>query len=212
VQVAKLEKTNPKTQTQQFLLFPVAVGVTTNAKGLTLKETDYLTNLEYDKNLGNKRSQDSYLLKNSKLTNLNKWIQTALNDHFQTTFKPKHDINLSITQSWCNKSEQNEYHHKHHHPNSFLSGVYYIQTNEDDQIEFSVESKNMFQIPTNEFDKFNSESWWLPVRQNELFLFPSWLQHRVPPVKGDKTRISLSFNTFPSGILGEELHLTELKL
>jgi hypothetical protein len=192
VQVAKLEKTNPKTQTQQFLLFPVAVGVTTNAKGLTLKETDYLTNLEYDKNLGNKRSKDSYLLKNPKLKNLHEWIKTALNDHFQTTFKPKHDIR--------------------NHPNSFLSGVYYIQTNEDDQIEFSVESKNMFQIPTNEFDKFNSESWWLPVRQNELFLFPSWLQHRVPPVKGDKTRISLSFNTFPSGILGEELHLTELKL
>ena len=34
----------------------------------------------------------------------------------------------------------------------------------------------------------------------------------VEGVKGDHTRISLSFNTFPVGLVGEEVDLTALRL
>jgi len=34
----------------------------------------------------------------------------------------------------------------------------------------------------------------------------------VETVQGDQTRISLSFNTFPLGVVGEEMDLTGLKL
>jgi hypothetical protein len=34
----------------------------------------------------------------------------------------------------------------------------------------------------------------------------------VETVKGEDTRISLSFNTFPVGLVGEEMDLTGLKL
>jgi hypothetical protein len=34
----------------------------------------------------------------------------------------------------------------------------------------------------------------------------------VEQVKGEDTRISLSFNTFPKGIIGDEIALTTLKL
>ena len=45
-----------------------------------------------------------------------------------------------------------------------------------------------------------------------LILFPSRLTHMVETVKGEDTRISLSFNTFPVGLVGEEMDLTGLKL
>jgi hypothetical protein len=31
-----------------------------------------------------------------------------------------------ITQSWLNYTETNQYHHKHEHPNSLVSGVFYV--------------------------------------------------------------------------------------
>jgi hypothetical protein len=34
----------------------------------------------------------------------------------------------------------------------------------------------------------------------------------VPEVRGEETRISLSFNTFPVGVVGEEMDLTGLRL
>jgi hypothetical protein len=34
----------------------------------------------------------------------------------------------------------------------------------------------------------------------------------VPTVEGDVVRISLSFNTFPVGMVGEEVDLTALRL
>jgi hypothetical protein len=45
-----------------------------------------------------------------------------------------------------------------------------------------------------------------------LILFPSSLTHMVPTIQGEQTRISLSFNTFPVGTVGEEMDLTGLKL
>jgi hypothetical protein len=35
-----------------------------------------------------------------------------------------------ITQSWANYTKKNQYHHTHEHPNSFISGVLYINANE----------------------------------------------------------------------------------
>jgi len=34
----------------------------------------------------------------------------------------------------------------------------------------------------------------------------------VPTVEGEDVRVSLSFNTFPAGTVGEEMDLTGLKL
>jgi hypothetical protein len=38
------------------------------------------------------------------------------------------------------------------------------------------------------------------------------LQHMVPNVQGEDVRISMSFNTFPVGVVGEEMSLTGLRL
>jgi hypothetical protein len=43
-------------------------------------------------------------------------------------------------------------------------------------------------------------------------IFPSSLTHSVAPVEADDTRISLAFNTFPVGYMGQEENLTALHL
>lgn len=70
----------------------------------------------------------------------------------------------------------------------------------------------MIKFPPKEWNIYNSECWWFEVGSGDLILFPSNLEHMVEPIEGDQTRISLSFNTFPVGNIGEELGLTQLKI
>jgi hypothetical protein len=70
----------------------------------------------------------------------------------------------------------------------------------------------MIKLPPQEWNLWNSESWWFEVGTGDLVLFPSSLTHMVETVQGTDTRISLSFNTFPVGNIGEEVSLTGLKL
>ena len=120
---------------------------------------------------------------------------------------------LKITQSWLNKTLINEGHHYHCHPNSYLSGVFYIKTNDDDKIMFySNDQRTNYYRPTfNNWNLVNSESWWLPTPQNSLIIFRSDLYHSVPKTLNEE-RVSLSFNTFPINDLGNEQSATYLPL
>ena len=58
---------------------------------------------------------------------------------------------------------------------------------------------------------YNSDSWWFEVGAGDLMLFPSSLTHMVETVQGED-RVSLAFNTFPVGYVGDESSLTALHL
>lgn len=175
-------------------------------------EKSLLMGLETRPNMGNTTSTDNFVLRRSDLTNLRSWIEDCVADYFKATANPKHDVSLRITQSWVNYSEQGQYHHKHAHPNSLVSGVFYINTNDNDRIYFYRSGFQQIKFPTDGWNQWNSESWWFEAMEGRLVLFPSSLEHMVPTVEGEKTRVSLSFNTFPVGTVGEEMDLTGLKL
>ena len=90
--------------------------------------------------------------------------------------------------------------------------MFYVQTNPDDRIYFYRDGFQQIKFPPLEWNQYNSESWWFEARTGKLILFPSSAQHMVPQVQGEETRISLSFNTFPVGMIGEEVDLTGLRL
>ena len=54
--------------------------------------------------------------------------------------------------------------------------------------------------------------WHIPVKQGMIIIFPSSLKHSVERVMEKDTRISLSFNSFVTGSIGDKVNLTELKL
>jgi hypothetical protein len=63
--------------------------------------------------------------------------------------------------------------------------------------------------------EFNSQTWSYGVETGDIVLFPSQLVHNVEQVKEhtDRTqRVSLSFNTFLKGRLGDGYNLGELLL
>ena len=124
-----------------------------------------------------------------------------------------HEVSLRITQSWVNYTKPGQWHHKHAHPNSFVSGVLYIKANkETDCIQFFKESYQQIKLPVDQFNLSNSDSWWLPIGTGQLILFPSSLTHMVPTLQGEDQRVSVSFNTFPVGYVGSDDDLTGLRL
>ena len=194
-------------------LFPTPVGIYKLDRDLTEKEIAFIKGQETRPNMGNTTSKDNTILRNKPLIKLRDFIETSVADYFKTIHNPKHQVSLRVTQSWINYTEPGQFHHKHAHPNSFISGVFYPQANkETDKIYFYRDGFQMIKLPPSEWNVWNSESWWFEVGTGDLVLFPSSLTHMVETVQGEQTRISLSFNTFPVGLVGEEVDLTGLKV
>lgn len=193
-------------------LFPTAVGMFDLNRKFTNKELAFVKKQETVPNEGNSTSRNNYILRNSVMTPLREWMEDCIAEYFKATVNPKDDVHLRITQSWLNYSETGQFHHKHAHPNSLVSGVFYISTNPDDRIYFYQSGWKQFKFAPVDWNIYNSDSWWFEAITGQLILFPSSLEHNVPTVQGENVRISLSFNTFPVGTIGEEVRLTGLKL
>lgn len=194
-------------------LFPTPVAFFKLDRELSKTEDKFLKVQETRGNTGNTTSLNNKVLANNKLANIRKFLQDSLDQYFAEVYAPKYPVSLEITQSWLNYTKPGQYHHKHAHPNSFISGVFYVQANKvSDKIFFYNDEYTQLQLPTDNYNTYNSKSWWFEVNTCDLVLFPSSLTHMVETVKGDDERISLSFNTFLKGYIGEDDELTGLHL
>jgi uncharacterized protein (TIGR02466 family) len=194
-------------------LFPTAVGFFKFEEGLSDAQIKFFSEQEQRPNDGNTSSVDKYILKQKKIANLTTFIEKCAQEYFMGTVNPKNDVRLKVTQSWLNWTAPGQYHHKHAHPNSYISGCFYVNANkETDKIFFYKDAYQPIKFPPVEWNSYNSESWWFPVGTGDLVFFPSHLTHMVQPLGGEDTRISLAFNMFPVGHIGDEDELTALYL
>lgn len=196
-------------------LFPIPVGFVDLPRPLTESELEFIKNQEQRANMGNTSSEDSYICKKSKISFLTDFFTHSVNNYFRQVCNPKADLQLYITQSWINYTQKNQYHHKHAHPNSLISGVFYVDTDpEKDRIYFyKSQSWQQIKYEIKDYNLFNSESWWYEARPNSLIIFPSYLEHNVENLgETERTRISISFNTWTKGTIGSAKELTELIL
>jgi len=194
-------------------LFPTPIGFYELNREFTKSESDFLLNQKSRSNMGNTTSIDNYICRSSKLKKLKQFFDESLLHYFTTVYRPKYDVIPRITQSWVNYTKPGEYHHKHAHPNSFISGVFYIQSDEEkDKIYFYKDGYQQIKVPAADWNEWNSESWWFEAVTGKLILFPSSLTHMVETVQAEQTRVSLSFNTFLSGYIGDENDLTGLRI
>ena len=200
-------------------LFPTPVYYTKMNRGFTKQELNFVNEQKKhcSKNEGNINTTDNYILNRKQFKNLHKMLSIECNKYLEKIICPKNkDLKLYITQSWLNYTESNQYHHRHEHPNSYVSGVLYINSDiKTDSIKFF--HNNIYvpispDIDKQKYNYFNSRSWWFSVDTGTLVMFPSSTTHQVDVKKGKNTRISLAFNTFIKGTLGDNFSLTELKL
>ena len=177
------------------------------------EELAYLKTLSYrrQKDNGNFRSDDSYLLRQEKLKNIKNFLGESVNKFTTNVLNSKQ--RLIITQCWANRNPKGSRHHEHVHPNSIISGVMYFQINEKlPPIQFSKTNQDGIKLDPIKYNNLTAESFMLPCKPGELILFPSSLKHSVPINQSDEDRISMSFNTFSIDALGSEQSLTHLDI
>lgn len=101
---------------------------------------------------------------------------------------------------WININGFKDHNKLHSHPNSLFSGVYYVKTPDKcGNIIFENPSHDIiehtyYSTKFNGYNSFNSTTHWQEAKENTLYVFPSWLKHRVEPNLSNEKRISISFN------------------
>lgn len=199
-----------------YHLFPVVVYQDNIGREFESKELEFITDCANKKirNMGNSRTENTDILEHPTMSNIKDYALQNIEYYAREIKKITGDVEFYITQSWINYTEKGEYHHVHKHPNSLLSGVIYIDVEEGiDNITFlSDRDKDILSFEYGEYNTHNSEIWWISIKPGDIVVFPSNLFHQVEMAKGNKTRISLSFNTFVKGHIGNNERLTGLNL
>ncbi len=196
-------------------IFPTPIYISKLDRELTNKELSFIDKTKSDvyKNEGNTTSNDNYILNYKAFKELKTDLDLRVKDYFEKIISSTNTITPYITQSWLNYTETNQYHHKHAHPNSLVSGVFYINCHEEhDKIKFFNDKYSTIKPEVKDYNIWNSESWWFSVKTGDIILFPSSLTHMVENKQGTNTRISLAFNVFIKGTIGNNKALTEIIL
>ena len=106
-------------------------------------------------------------------------------------------IELGMRDSWFSINRKYATHGDHIHLPSTWSGVYYVQAEEDDAkltfVNKNFESNWPYTFATNK-TPYNSKENQIMPRTGDLWIFPSYLIHRVEEQKRDNERVTIAFN------------------
>ena len=110
-----------------------------------------------------------------------------------------------ITGMWSNILKPGEFHSPHTHSNNLVSGVFYLQTNDNSPAITFLDPRpqsSVLQPQAKEYNIFNSTMFFYPAKVNRMILFPSWLEHYVPQNDTKFSRVSIAFNVMLKGQVG----------
>ncbi|WP_310489777.1 TIGR02466 family protein [Chamaesiphon sp. VAR_69_metabat_338] len=106
-------------------------------------------------------------------------------------------ISLEIDSCWAIVNGKLASNSVHNHPNSVLSGVYYLQAPENSGVISFSDPRPAAQVlvpPITEFSPWTLPKISYKPQVGTMLIFPSWLLHNVEMNLSGELRISLSFN------------------
>jgi len=171
-----------------------------------------LSSIKWAKNYQNWISESQDILNFEPFKQLADKVGRIVADYFYGIMQVSEATEIYITESWLNKTEKGQSHHRHWHSNSILSGIVNLAgddnsghlrmiTSQYDTLEFEVVDASVY----------NSKNWSFPPTVGNIVIFPSNVEHLVEPYYGEEPRITLSFNTFVKGKINS-LPLTKLHI
>lgn len=104
---------------------------------------------------------------------------------------------LNINNCWAMVNGKFASNSVHDHPNSLLSGVYYVKSPQDcGGLSFRDPRVGAHRLlpPYLEFNSWTMPSVTYKFVEGTMIIFPSWLMHGVEPNLSDEERVSISFN------------------
>lgn len=185
-------------------------------------EVDFIKKAEYTRfPAGNGYgTPNKFLLDLPELKNLKEKILKCCEHYIHELLDIDPSAKFEITNSWAVKHLKGDESGAHTHANAMISGVFYIQTDDDSGEIVFHKDKTLYNIftPTvnipykgNNLNTFNALGWAIKPKNNMLVLFPSTLDHSVMPSRSDKERYCVAFNLFAFGKFGFD-NVTQLGL
>ena len=105
--------------------------------------------------------------------------------------------NINLLNYWLNINPPGSYNEVHKHANSLLVGNLYLKAPKNSgDLEFIRNDENDYftnKYPTSSNPIMSTKQKITP-QENEIYIFPGWLQHGVSLNNSDDNRISFSFN------------------
>ena len=197
---------------QLYSIFPIPVLLTKYPFSYE-KEIEYVRTISfYEDQVSSStisaQSKDNYILNKPEFEKVRNFIQTKLNEFSKEVFE--YDEELTITQSWVNWSTKGNTHNRHSHPNSIISGVWYLEMPEDCKasIRFHNPVVREISLKTTGVNQYNGLDFNLLPQKSNLVFFSSNLHHDVLKNESDGDRISIAFNSWPKESFGNKQYLT----
>jgi uncharacterized protein (TIGR02466 family) len=186
------------------LLFPIGLYKSKVDHIFSKKETDKIKNEKYL--LGHNKTYTNFdyrFLDNLIFSKLKNKLQLHVDNYTKDVFK--YDAEIYITQSWINVNPPGTCHTAHNHSNSVFSGVYYVTLPKGSPfLTFQNPLEHMFSFTPTEWNSYNSNVWTVGVEEKDVVIFPSKINHEVLTNNTDETRVSIAFNTFVRGYVGDK--------
>lgn len=159
-----------------------------------------LENVKWARNYQNWISTSQQVLDDPEFSELADKVYQGVAEYFYNIMQAEPSIELYVTESWFNKTENGQSHHRHWHPNSLLSAVVYLESEGDSgRIKFITSQYDTLEYNIVGPNLYNSRSWSVTPERGTMIVFPSNVEHMVEEYFGNTPRISLSFNTFIRG-------------
>jgi uncharacterized protein (TIGR02466 family) len=187
-------------------LFPQPIARVSLGRKLTDEEFNCIMSQPLRPNFVNAVSNNFKILDCPELKQIKAFCAYHSERFFEKVYMPMNSIKSHITLSWTNYNKKNDWVNEHNHSNSIISGVFYVKTQESDglMIRNDPPYKQLSWV-NREDTPWNSEIAVFQAVEGELLLFRSDLKHNVMPEQHDGVRVSLAFNTWISGEIGDDL-------
>jgi len=181
--------------------------------GVRQEYIDYVKGIDYKrvKQDNGSCSTDYDLLDNEVFKDLKETIINRSEFYLQDLFSQK-KLELEIIASWCMKHKKGDFAQPHYHHNSYLSGVYYLQSDEHTgRLLFQRDDKENTLNDTIKPDVWrwndiNGGTYYIDAEPGNLIIFPSRLVHETHINKSELDRYCIAFNIMPRGLLGVTDH------
>ena len=189
-------------------VFATPVWKSDNKYDLTKQQLDYLKTLELIKNKGdNFITPRKDILDDVIMEDFKKWCLLNVTA-FAKQLGASDKTSFYITQSWMNKNPPHSYHHTHMHPNSIFSCIYYLEGDTCPTFFYRYDDRTSFgNFAFYDGDKgsnpYTATKVGVMNEVGRLVVFPSSMVHDVDKNLGQKDRVTISFNTFVKGEMGD---------